>query len=218
MSTQLNLNNIVEVTIEAGITATDGSVTKEPISFTFLTTTVPSYSSIRKLRIEYGGFLGDLADDIIQLGILEASLEATELTFAHVQNTQLFEHARREWVTCKTAITLLNNIGNILLKSKTLGDFSVTYDTNALRDTANKALDCLSRWEPQVITGGFAKDMQQPIGVIKGEYDPDRPEIGRDWAAAGEFRLDEGYPAVNAKSRNYRRSEKIYRSNKKRYW
>ena len=215
--TQLFNNNIVEVTIASGIEGTDGSILEDEYSFSFLTACLPNFSSIRKVRIEYGGYISDIEDDTIQLNILEASLEANELTFSTTLNSKVFTHARREWVTCKTALSLLNNISNILLRSKTLGDFSVSYDTNALRDAANKALDCLNKWEPQVISGGYAKTSAQPVGVVKGEYDIDKPVIGRTWAF-DSANGDNGFPAGNDKVRNYRRYNKIYNPNKKKYW
>ena len=216
---QLFQNNIIEVTVASGIEGTDGSIMEEPFTFSFMTTTTPSYSAVRKIRLEYGGYIPNIEDDTIQLAILEASLEADQLVFSTTQNVNFLNHIKREWVTCKVALTLINNLNNSIIKSKSLGDFSVSYDTNTLRDAMAKAYDCLSKWEPQLIAGGYAKDAQQPSRVVKGEYDPDRPAIGRDWFNAGEINTDGGYPAANTKDRGvgYRRYKSIFSKNKK-YW
>jgi len=216
---QLFRNNVVEVTIASGIEGVDGSVMTEEYTFSFLTETYPSYSAVRKIRLEYGGFIPNIENDTIQLAILEASLEADELVFSQTQNTTFLNHIKREWVTCKTALTLINNLNNSLIRSKSLGDFSVSYDTNTLRDAMSKAYDCLNKWEPQLIAGGYAKDAQQPSRVVKGEYDPDRPPIGRTWFDAGEINSDSGLPAANTKDRatTQRRYKSLF-STKKKYW
>lgn len=205
---QLYNNNIIEITIDSSLTAADGSTLKEDYTFSFLTTTSPNYSSIRKVRLEYGGFLSNITDMTVQLGILEASLEANELNFSSsVVNQDLFNHARREWVTCKTGLTLINNLGSNLVKSKKLGDFAVTWDTNGIRDMANKALSCVEKWESQIIAGGGALSSQSPSSVIKGNYNPDKLIIGRTWCE------NSPYPAGNIKQipNGSRRAKKTFR-------
>ncbi len=213
-SNQLDINNVVEVTLNSGIKASDGGYLTEDYTFTFLTTTHPSYTNTRKVRLNYGGFLADLLDETLQLSILEASLEADELTFSTQQNSKVFQHARREWVTCKTAAILMSNLGNNALRSKSLGDLSVSYDTDGLRDSMEKALDCMTKWEPQLMSGGYAKAQQNPQMVVKGEYDVDRPTIGRLWHGSDT----QSTPAANTKAKYpyERRWKSIY--SKKRYW
>jgi len=220
LPSQVFQNNLIEITIHSGIEGVDGSVLTEEYVFQFLTTVSPNYSAPRKIKLEYGGFLPDIEDDTIQLAILEASLEADELNFAStVKNTDFFKHVRREWVTCKAALTLINNLNNSLIKSKRLGDFSVTYDTNTLRDAMSKAWDCMNKWEPQLMAGGFYKAAQQPSRVVKGEYDPDRRLVGRDWSGPGELQDDNGFPGANTKSKHSteRRYKSIF-SRTKKYW
>lgn len=212
---QLTVNNLVEVILHSGIRAGDGGWLQEDKSYTFLTQTTPTYTNVRKLRLDYGGFLSDLEDDTLQLSLLEASLEADELTFSTTQNTKVFQHARREWVTCKSATILMSNLGNNMLKSKSLGDLAVSYDTGGLQNSLQKAIDCLNRWEPQLMTGGYAKAVQNPQGVVKGEFDPDRPPSGRLWSSNSLSDV----PAANTKAKyaDQRRYKSIY-SSKKRYW
>lgn len=215
-TTQILANNIVEVILASGIRGTTGSHLEEEFSFEFLTTTYPSYSDVLKVRLEGAGYIGDLDDEVIQLAILEASLEADAIVFNTELNlTGFFVHARREWVTCKALLMLLVNLGNGVLKSKTLDNLTVSYDTTGLQSAMDRAFQCLMKWEGQVITGGQLKSSGQPKGVIKGHCDPDRPVIGRLWVPT-----DAAYPstgAANSKVRPYRRAYTIFNPNKK-FW
>ena len=147
-----------------------------------MTTISPAYTSVRKVRLEVGGFIKNVPDYTLQTAILEGSIEADILTFQTSDiNTSLYEHARREYVTCLAASSLLNNISSGSLRSKTLGDLSVWYNPDALKDAMGRALDCLDKWEAQVIAGGYARAGTNPARVIKGELDPDRITPGRLW-------------------------------------
>lgn len=180
---QLYPNNIVSVTLTSDILALDGTSLSENYAFEFLTTTIPSYTNIRKIRLEAGGFLGGIEDDAIQTAILEASIEADVLTFAtSITNNNLYQHARREYTTCLASFLLVQNTGNQLLKSKTLADLSVSYDTTGVNKMLDKLRSCVERWEPQLLAAGGAKSMAQPAYVVKGELDPDRPMVSRMWS------------------------------------
>jgi hypothetical protein len=216
LGAQLYTNNIVEVILNSGIQATDGSYLEDGYTFEFLTTTSPSFTDIRKVRLEVGAHIKNLSDKTIQLSILEASMEANELGFnVALVNTNFLNHAKREWTTCKVALMLLDNVSSGALKSKALADLRVEYDPNVVRDSMKRILACLDKWEGQIIAGGYSKAGAQPVGVIKGEYDPDRPLVGRLWSnAPGAV-----YPASNTKELPFgsRRAENIFRS-KKRWW
>jgi len=216
---QLYANNLVEITLASGIYALDGSVSDE-YYFSFMAVTTPTYSNTRKVRLEYGGFLQDLGEDVLQQSLLEASLEADELTFEkNHQNLKFFQHARREWVTCRASLMLLMNLGNTSLRSKSLGDFSVAYDTNAIRDAMQKAVECINKWEPEVMSAGNYKANQQPQGVVKGEFDIDKPAIGRSWSTGLTY-WDNRFPAANCKTRTLgqRRWSNIFSDMRRRYW
>jgi hypothetical protein len=221
---QLFANNLVEVILDSGIMATDGTYLSDGYSFEFLTTTNPSYTNIRKVRLEVGSFLNQMPDLTIQLMILEASLEADQLDFSAQnslinQNSGLFQHARREWVTCKTALGLIDNTTSNALKTKTLGDLHVEYDTNVVFKTMQRIIACLEKWEPQLISGGLAKASQQPRGVIKGEYDRERPQTGRLWEST-DGSYSDPYPAANTqgkRSSSHQRYKNLYKKGKK-FW
>lgn len=201
LGNQLNQNNYITVTLQAGIAATDGTTLDNDYTFSFLTIASPIYTSVRKVLLEAGGFIGTVSDLTIQLAILEASLEADVLTFAVPDAVRpIFKHARRQYTTCLTALTLLQNLG-IGLRSKTLDNLSVAYDTNSIRDMVTRLLGCVARWEPQILAGGLAATAREPSYVVKGALDPDRPLVSRSWQPASEGGLSKGIPAANTRER-----------------
>lgn len=203
LGSQLNINNIIDLFIPSGLRAVDGTTISTPIIAEFLTTSSPHYSDQRKIRLEIGGYIQDIGDDTLEQAILEASIEADQLTFNKFhQNTPLYLHARREWVTCRTALLLLVNLGNLSLKAKTLADLHVEYDTFAIRDTMRRLADCMDRWYRQLQTGGLAISTEQAELVIRGSHDPDRPAIGRTWFTTEGPSASNKIPASNIKERS----------------
>jgi len=181
LDNQLFPNNILQIIIN-DIEALDGSDLTDNIELEFLTTTNPSYSNIRRIRLEVGGFIKELNDLVIQTAILEGSIETDVLTFTTSRlNRGIFEHARRQYVTCYVSSILLGNLNNNLLKSKTLGDLSVQYDTSGINRTLDRLKECMNKWQGQLMTGGAAKSIGNPVYAIKGAWDPDRPPGGRMW-------------------------------------
>jgi hypothetical protein len=178
---QLNPNNIVNVKLYSGIAATDGSELQSDYEFSFLTEVAPKYTDLTKVMIEVGSAIDGLSDMTIYLAILEASLEANAMTFnTTTQNTTFFNHARREWTTCRAAAMLASNVrGRYFLKSKNLGDLQVSYDNGSLDDLLDRIAACLENWKPQLISGGYGT--RDPAMFIKGWNDPDRPTPGRLW-------------------------------------
>lgn len=218
LASQLANNNVIHIEIPSGIQPLIGQALEDPYEFDFMTTIDPGYSNVRKVRLEIGSFVGHLFDDVIQTAILEASLETDVITFYTAEiNTDLYQHARREYVTCMTSALLLNNMGAGNLRSKTLADLSVEYDSSALYNNLDRLRECMARWEPQVIAGGLASAVSQPKGVIKGEYDPDRPIFSRLWQSLDDGTISRRMPAANTRDRPAfkRRYKTTY---KKRYW
>ena len=218
LTSQLADNNVVHVEIPSGIQPVTGSALESPYEFDFMTIIDPGYSNVRKVRLEIGAFVSNLFDDVIQTAILEASLETDVITFYTAdQQTDVYQHARREYVTCMASAIMLNNIAAGSLRSKTLADLSVEYDSSALHKNLDRLRECMARWEPQVIAGGLAKKITQPKGVIKGEYDPDRPIFSRLWQSLDDGTVSRRIPAANTRERPpfKRRYKTTY---KKRYW
>jgi hypothetical protein len=221
LGNQLFDNDVVEVTLASGILATDGSVSDE-FTFEFMTTTSPSYTNLRKVRLEVGAFIPNTEDDTIQTAILEASIEADILTFNSVQvNSRLYQHARREYVTCLASSMLLNNELSSNLKRKSLADLSVEYDTSGLNGMLGKIQDCLEKWLPQLMSGGGAKAAKNASYVVKGSLDPDRPAVGRLWESGRNgFVTGNSTPAANTfgKVSSRRRYLSTYLPRTKKWW
>lgn len=176
---QLLENMQIELILSKDIKSIDASSLTEDQYFTFLTTLVPFYSSVRKVRLEIGSFITSVTDDIVSLAIFEASLEADQLLKVVVdQSNQYFNWARREWVTCKAAqIMLTNTINN--LRSKMLDNFRVEYEPKHTQNALDKIDKCLAKWEIQLITGGTGT--QVPKTTVRAQNDPDAPHAGRMW-------------------------------------
>jgi len=218
---QLNVNNVVTVTLTSGIEAEDGSVLEDDTVFEFMTITSPSYANVRKVRLEIGQHITGLYDDVIQTAILEASLEADVLTFKVGQiNTELYNHARRQYVACMASSILLSNITAGAIRSKTLDNLSVEYDSNSIRDAMDRVQECMTRWEGELLMGGWAKAAQKPEYVVKGERDPDRPDVSRSWMSTDSGEISRRYPAANTRQRpqGRRRHLRTYDINKKKWW
>lgn len=215
---QLFLNDLVQITITSGVMDLDGVAMEEDYDFEFMTTTSPSYANLRKIRLEIGGFLGDLPDDTIQTAILEASIEGDVFTFAPGRvNDAVFEHARRQYVTCAASLVLLSNLTNQLLRTKSLGDLHVEYDTNGIKNSMNRIVDCMDKWLPQLTAGGGARAAKNPAFVVKGALDPDRPIVSRMWQSTDDGGISRRIPAANTSVRQstQRRHKRTYLPGKK---
>lgn len=197
----LNKNTLVEVTLPSTISDIDGNTLGDDYTFFFTTTYDPLYSSVRKVRLAAGGLLKTLPEDVINLAILEASLEADIINFnKNIINQKLFEHARREFVTCSASNILAQNVlaNGGVIRSKMLADFKVDYDVNVLGDLLNTVNDCIKKWEGQVQSGGGTRTLRSPQMVIKGENDPDRPAVGRHWHSMQQGELPVGNTKLRA--------------------
>lgn len=217
LASQLYNNNLVQVTLPSGIQATDGSSLAEDYEFEFMTTTSPSYTNTRKVRLEIGAFIGNIEDDTIQTAILEGSIEADLLTFNTIKiNEPLYQHARREYVTCYASSLLLDNTSR-LLKSKTLDNLHVEYDTAGLQKTLDRIISCLDKWEPQLLSGGGARSIRSPQYVVKGQLDPDRPAVSRMWQSTEIGEISRRIPVAND-ARRPAGNRRFLRTYRKKLW
>lgn len=211
-------NNLIEVTLASGIQSLDGNLLGEEYSFFFTTTYTPYYSDPKKVRLEAGSLLAGVTDYAISVSVLESSIEAEALTFAtQITNNKLYQHARREYVTCRAALTLAQNVmaNGGLLKSKRLADFSVEYDVTGLKELIDNLFSTCKRWLDQLQTGGGARAIQDPQRVIKGELDPDRPLVGRLWSPV----RNPQHPYGNSKAlRSGTRRPRTYWTDPKNKW
>jgi len=223
-------NNSLFVELAASVADTDGNTLGTIESYYFTTTYDPLYSSIQRIRLDLGNLLQDVPDDTINFAIFEASLEAQALSYGiytTLTSTQLrfYNFARRQFTTCLTELILLNALQGTLdtggSKSKTLGDLAVTYGSSGqVEDLLKRAIACKIKWEATLTSGGEIGPgvSQKPSMVIKGNLDPDRPAIGRDWDPTSTHSgVGSEYPASNAKyhkSAYHRRLRHTYRSSR----
>jgi len=215
---QLFQNNLVKVTVMSGLRALDGAELAEDYEFDFLTTTNPSYTNTRKVRLEIGGHVSNIEDDTIQMAILEASIEADILDFSTTHtNEDLFKHARRQYVTCVAAALLLDNNSGFMLQAKTLDNLHVEYDTSGLQKTLDRIYECINKWEPQLLAGGGAKAARAPQGVVKGSHDPDRPVVSRMWQSTEWGGVSRRVPVAND-ARKPAGKRRFLRTYRKKWW
>ena len=211
---QLAGNNLVTVTLLPGIASTTGETFAEAIEVEFLTKLSPYYSSTTKVKLEVGSLIAEIKELTNAMAILEASIEADALTFAPTElNTDLFKHARREYVTAASAFRLVSNVGGNLLKSKILGDLSVTYDTESHKETLQHLQDMMRKWGDQLMTGGGAKAVKNPRLVVKGSRDLDKPVFDRMWEGTGTNKR----PIANSATETVTERRSL-RTHKKRWW
>jgi len=212
---QLYINNAVFIKLDKTIADTDGNLLGSDNEFYFTTTYDPLYSSVRRVRLDLGALLSDIPDDVINLAIFEASLEANALAFGslYVQAAEVvrfFEFARRQYVTCVAELTLLNAIsGGLALggsKSKRLADLQISYSNDGqFKDLLSRAIACKDKWQSSLTSAGEIGPgtSLRPSMVIKGRLDPDRPEIGRQWEPTSTYGIGSEYPAANMRHKDY---------------
>lgn len=211
---QLFDNNLVTVTLLPGIASTTGESFTEKIEIEFFTKLTPFYTSTQKVNLEVGSLISEIKDLTSAMAILESSLEADALTFSSTEiNSDLFNHARREYVTASSSFRLVSNIGGNLLKSKTLGDLSVTYDTQSHKDTLEYLQEMMRKWGDQLMAGGGAQAIRGPRMVVKGSRDPDRPVADRMWEGTGSNKK----PVANS-SQATSSGRRSLKTHKKRWW
>lgn len=221
VSNQLYNNDLVYVTVASGLQATDGTSLSTEYEMEFMTTADPAYSTPRKVRMEVGGFISSIPDYVIQMAIVDASLEADALTFTTTQhNSNLFKHARYEYVSCVASAMMMTNVGSLLLRTKTLADLHVEYDTNGVMDAIDKLKACIETWKPQLIAGGGAKAVRAPSMVVKGWLDPDRPYVSRSWESTEAGSVTRRTPGANTRVRQstQRRHKRTWSRPGKKYW
>lgn len=221
-------NNVVVITLDKSIAATDGTSMSEDFQYYFTTEYSPLYSSVRRVRLRAGEYMRTVPDDTINLAIFDASLEADAITFGmqnppestsfgyrrgyqvgsgrinhtffltNGRNGQYFEHARKEYVTCMAIIYILSNSLGPAAKSKRLADFSVTYGDGALKEFMDDLKNECAEWERVIQTGGF---------ISKGSSLPMRVTskgiYNPDIPHMGRRMLENNpYPAANTKVRS----------------
>ena len=213
-------NNLVTITLDSDISSVGGVDLGTDYSFWFTTTYSPYYCTLQKIKLDAGFYLSTVPDDTINMAIFTASEAADALTWNDSNNTDSFyKFVRTQWTCCKAQEILLINVlaGRSNLKSKQLDDFRVEYQPGN-NEILDRALSCMAKWEAQLARGGRAVEASAPSMVVKGEWDADRPPIGRRWGYSNGNMI----PASNTRikptgSRRYKNTYYTPRRGKKRY-
>lgn len=213
-SGQLMQNNLVTITIDESLAATDSSTLGSDQEYWFTTTYYPMYCTLRVVKLKVGSFIQDVRDDTINMAIYVASREADMMTWnKNNLDNEYYQFARSQWVCCRAAHILLTNTigGSGSIKSKRLGDLSVDYDTgnSNLNRPLQMAEECMAKWEGALMAGG--RQVQTPNMVVKGDWDPDKPPVGRGWVHDKDIHNNQ-MPVGNRRVKlpNSRRFRNIY--------
>jgi hypothetical protein len=202
-SGEIHQNNLVDIVLDASLANTAGVLLGENYEFSFTTSYTPLYCSVRRVRLMAGQYLAGIPDDTLNLAIHLASLEADERTW-NKSNIEpgFYNFVRSEWSCCRAAQYLLSNVvgGPGRPKMKKLGDLTVEYDTTVknVQVPLDRIQACLDKWDRELTAGG--KMIQNPSYSVKGEWDIDRPNIGRQWLHVRDW-LNTQTPAANMRVR-----------------
>jgi hypothetical protein len=181
-------NNIIYLTLDSLIAATDGSTLGEDYTYYFTTTYNPMYSALRRIKLDLGPIISGIPDDTINLAIFEASLAADQNTFATTnENGAYLNFAKREYTTCLAELTLIRAIqGDLSIAGrmgKTLADLQVSRSGPNLESRADDLKECVARWQVPLQTGGaITPDASVKPGYsVKGSTAEDSTAVGREW-------------------------------------
>jgi hypothetical protein len=211
-------NQLVTVVLGSTIKGTNGVSLGSDYQWSFTTSYSPMYTTLRRIRLSIGNFIEDVRDDTVNFAIYVASLMANEMTWnTSDADNEYYEFVRQQWAHCKAEeLLLMNTIGGAgSLKSKQLGDLRVEYNTSSNSTPAlDRAIECQKKWEGALMAGG--RQVQKAEGVVKGEFDPDRPPIGRGWIHTRGMNAG-STPAANRKTL-YSTQRRFYNRYAKGWW
>ena len=182
----LSTNMQISVTLSSGIADVYGDPIGADLSWYFLTKLEPVYCSAKEIDLDIGAFISEVPEDTVYVQILRASLEANAFTFKTAAesfssdttgNESHFKMIRKNWTICRVSeFLLLNQLEGTSLSMKRLGDLTVTYRPEALRDAIQRSVMCQQNLLALLKSHG---NPQVPRNFIKGIKDPDRPTFGR---------------------------------------
>ena len=177
----------------------------------FTTQMFPMLSAISRIQQEIGSYLEGIGEDITNQLILRYSNEIFTITVCDTSESR-WQLLAQNWVTYNTAIDILYNSPSYRSETsgkvyKKLGDFAISKDSgdessSPLTDLIKK-LECeLYKIDMATRTGSpilptceiLDKDLlaQQLVNrrashsVVKGEFDPNRPTMGRSFVFNGK--------------------------------
>jgi len=125
----LNINDLVEVQLLAGIEAITGETLDNPFFSYFTAEMSPLYSSTLDIRRLVGAYITEIPDDVLNQLILEWSFMANDLATC-TQDAKWLRYANK-WVTYKVSLIIMYNTEEFRGSTsdkvfKQLGDFSIS--------------------------------------------------------------------------------------------
>lgn len=217
-------NRVYTVIVPDFLEDVDGNTLGEDYEFYFTSTYTSMYTTLRRIRLEYGRLLANVADDAINLAIYIASRVIDSLvpaTFS-TSNSQFWVLAKQEFATCYAVRLLLLGLNSSLSGDSVSGSGSKRLDDLAIdkgslsasaftaEDLLARLDDCIAVWLVSIQSGGLIgpNNPLMPQMTVKGETDPDRPVFGRI-PMPGDARV----PALNSKEIAWdsRRARHVYR-------
>lgn len=181
-------NRVYVITLPETLADVDGNELETDYQFYFSSTYTGMYTSLRRLRLEYGSLLTNIPDDTINLAIYVASRTVDSLlTPLGIVNTSFWNLAKKEFTTCYAARLLLSGAASggsfsvVSGGSKALDDLRINKGNTSnseigIKDTLLRLDECVALWLLSIQSGGDLgpNNPLRPKMTVKGDLDPDR--------------------------------------------
>ena len=227
--TELRQNNLVSVKLFSPVAGISGLTLEDDYEFYFTTEYHPLYFTVRRMRLNLGRLLDEVPNDTINLAISEASREAQELIFTqHILPSQnaFLNFTMTQYTRYAAELILINAMSDYvehnktITRSKQLADLKISHSGRTMQQfqkLREQAENNKEKWERVLNSAGEIGPgtSLHPVIAVKGQNDPDRPELGRLWADTWFFGPN-AYPAsnINVSTPGKRRHKKGYMPNR----
>ena len=210
------------MTLNKDVADTDGNTLSEDYIYYFATEYTPLYTSLRRIMLDIGDLLTDVPEETIMLAIFEASLQADAIKFVKtITNSDFYNFARREYVTCLAESILIRALlsdGRFSNEmSKRLANLSISRGgiSGELRNKLNDLLDCMSKYETTLKSGGKVapNTSYAPTYSVKGALSSDAMKVYRTWESPSSS--NSYVPAANTKVDSTTNSRRGFRTHRK---
>ena len=207
-------NRIIHIEV-SGLRAIDGAELDGAVTGWFITRLDPHFSTINRVRIIAGEFLGDVPDTTIDQLIHYFSQQAVLLNYSPEYselNPDTYKNYRSRWVTSSTIVSLLSGTSSGAMMQKRLGDMMVKRD-GASKELLTEQAKTLAELTGILEDGGYYG--RPPETGSKAVNHPDAPDLGRLWAETGLYG-GKVAPIGNVKEYFARRSDGAIQSHPKK--
>jgi hypothetical protein len=206
-SVSLSNNQLITIILDESIADSTGDILTGGHEIFFSTVYTPYYASSDILNLEIGSYISGIPEFTLNFAIHWASVQADACTFnkrfsggrvsGSMINKEYLEYARTQFVLCQASLFLISNATSSNIKSKTLGDLEVEYDSSVF-SVISELKDMCKEWKRVLNSGGKISEGSSlmPVTGTKGSARIDRPLFGRDW-----IKLSNTRGGANSKSR-----------------